>query len=293
MANNNGNNGQWWAPPKLPRFSGELVDGPAEDFVEEATRVFRTYRVEDPVGVEFLLRHLHGQAKREVLSRPDGDVDTPDKILNVIQATFGDSRPVAMLMSRFHGQQQHSSQTVLGYSQALYQCFRRVNEQQPGSINGMALRDRFIEGLASAPLRRELRRRVREGLGVTFHDVREEALRWTREEDGDNAEERQPLIQQHLLTPVPTPEVQELRGEISALRQAVTKIQSTLESLLQKQVQGNAQMGNGQSPAPAPVPRCLYCQRRGHHIRDCRKRKADQTASRRQNQGQQGQQASN
>ena len=32
-------NVRWVSPPKLPRFSGELHDGPVEDFIGEAERV--------------------------------------------------------------------------------------------------------------------------------------------------------------------------------------------------------------------------------------------------------------
>ena len=61
-------NVRWVSPPKLPRFSGELHDGPVEDFIGEAERVVAAYRLQDGVAVEYVLCHLDGLARREVLA---------------------------------------------------------------------------------------------------------------------------------------------------------------------------------------------------------------------------------
>ena len=52
--------------PRLPKVSGQLGDGPVEDFIAEAERIIEAYDLEGQLAVELLLKHLDGQARREV-----------------------------------------------------------------------------------------------------------------------------------------------------------------------------------------------------------------------------------
>ena len=52
----------WMPPPRLPKFSGELGDGPVVDFIAEAQRIIAAYDLEGQLAVELLLKHLDGQA---------------------------------------------------------------------------------------------------------------------------------------------------------------------------------------------------------------------------------------
>eukprot|EP00745_Piridium_sociabile_P017396 TRINITY_DN26159_c0_g1_i6.p1 TRINITY_DN26159_c0_g1~~TRINITY_DN26159_c0_g1_i6.p1 ORF type:complete len:315 (+),score=61.82 TRINITY_DN26159_c0_g1_i6:69-947(+) len=288
MEDGRGNQGNqathWWAPPKLPRFSGELADGPAEDFTQEAHRVFRAYRMTDAVAADFLIRHLCGKARREVLSCREEEADTPLKVLNILKNIFGDSRPMANLMGQFHGRQQHPGQSVLEFAQGLKTLSGQINSRTANSISEDALRDRFIEGLAPAPLKRELRRQVREGEDVTFNMVKDEALRWMREED-DPQEDSFPAVQQHMLTHNPLPEVLELRSEMASLKEAVKVMQSSLTSLLERPPPDREPTSSHPPTSRADI-RCFYCDKPGHMTRVCRKRKGDEEARRNQNQGQ-------
>ena len=76
---------QWRAiqPPKLPRFTGEADSCDADEFIQEAERILRNYRMEDGTAVEWIIQALEGSARREVLTRAAGA-----KVLAVLAATL-------------------------------------------------------------------------------------------------------------------------------------------------------------------------------------------------------------
>ena len=76
-------------PPKLPRFTGEADCCDADEFIQEAERILRNYRMEDGTAVEWIIQALEGSAWREVLTRAAGEADTAAQVLAVLAATFG------------------------------------------------------------------------------------------------------------------------------------------------------------------------------------------------------------
>ena len=76
-------------PPKLPRFTGEADGCDADEFIQEAERILRNYRMEDGTAVEWIIQALEGSARREVITSAAGEADTAAKVLAVLAATFG------------------------------------------------------------------------------------------------------------------------------------------------------------------------------------------------------------
>ena len=85
---------QWRAiqPPKLPRFTGEADGCDADEFIQEAERILRNFRMEEGTAMEWLIQALEGSARREVLTRAAGEADIAANVLAVLAATFGDHR---------------------------------------------------------------------------------------------------------------------------------------------------------------------------------------------------------
>ena len=80
----------WMPPPRLPKFSGELGDGPVEDFIAEAERIIAAYDLEGQLAVELLLKHLDGQARREVLAQAPAARAIAGDVLGLLREAFGD-----------------------------------------------------------------------------------------------------------------------------------------------------------------------------------------------------------
>jgi hypothetical protein len=76
----------WLPTPRLPRYGGEPGER-IETFAEEADRIFKAYKMPETIACKFLLRHLEGAARREILGLQEEsrntveDLDTPEEDL--------------------------------------------------------------------------------------------------------------------------------------------------------------------------------------------------------------------
>ena len=84
----------WMPPPRLPKFTGELGDGPVEDFIAETLRIIEAYDLQGQLAVELLLRHLDGQAPREVLAQAPAARALATDVLGLLKEALGDHRPL-------------------------------------------------------------------------------------------------------------------------------------------------------------------------------------------------------
>ena len=263
---------QWWSPPKLPCYSGEPADGPAEDFIAEANRLLAAYNnIPAPAAIELIIRHLQGKARREVLSQEG--LNTPKKVLEALKKTFGDSRPLTALMTAFHGKHQLPGQSVLEYAHVIKSLEGQANAKKDNSISGDMLRDQFIEGLSSTQLKRELRRLVREREDTTFQSIREEALRWTREEDDpmEALPAAIPAVFQQHVSQSPQ-EVAELERKLMALTKRVEDVQTSVSVLLER-FPPTSLAAEPFQRKQTPNVRCFNCNKQGHIARNCSDRR--------------------
>ena len=51
-------------PPKLPHFTGEVDGCDADEFIQEAERILRNFKMEDGTAVEWLIQALEGSAQK-------------------------------------------------------------------------------------------------------------------------------------------------------------------------------------------------------------------------------------
>ena len=117
-------------PPKLPRFTGEADGCDADEFIQEAERILRNFRMDDGTAVEWLIQALEGSARREVLTRAAGEAVTAAQVLAVLAATFGDHRGLSALLTSFHGQRQGMGESVVGHAQHLLMLTTKLNAVQ-------------------------------------------------------------------------------------------------------------------------------------------------------------------
>ena len=102
--------------------------------------------------MEWLPQALAGCARREVLSRrPAGEATTAAELLAILKETFGDQRD---LLTTLHSRRQGICERVVEYAQSLVMLSIKVNEA--GTVNDEMLRDRFVDGLQSLSLRRDV-----------------------------------------------------------------------------------------------------------------------------------------
>ena len=172
-------------------------------------------------------------------------------VLGLLREALGDQRPLTQLLTAFHCRHQRPEETVLEFCHSLQVLATRITHRDPEALPAKTIRDRFCEGLEEAALKRELRRMARNDPEVTFAALRQEALRWVREESpmtGLN-------IQQQVVTD--HSEISHLKTQMAAMTDAMKAMQMAVASLA--------------SPSlPTPFRgRCYNCRRVGHFAKHC------------------------
>ena len=188
-------------PPKLPRFTGEADCCDTDEFIQEAERILRNYRMEDGTAVEWIIQALEGSARREVLTRAE------------LCSAHLVPRPAA-------GNGGECSGVRAAPAAADHQAERSASERRQPRY---ALRP-FFDGLHPPSLRRDIRRYARENADVTFPQARAEAQRWMREDADVEVRAEQVLVAQ----PQHSKEVEELRDLVAALTAKTAELQAEL-----------------------------------------------------------------
>mgnify|MGYP003561706102 CR=1 FL=1 len=236
------------APPQLSPFSG---DGDVDLFVAEARRILANVSMDEGTAVEWLLQALRGCAREEVLPRLGEDLKTPSDVLEALLATFGQQTLPGEILAKFYSRRQGKHEALLTYAQDIQQLVAKANRHHPGSLSDAQLRDRFVEGIQSASLRREVRR-LCQNEGVTYLQARAEALRWLEDE--------------------------EMTTDDAIIQQTVTQGRDTALETLHKQVQlltEQVAQAQKQQRATNTSMECWYCHKMGHTKAECRKRQRD------------------
>ena len=169
------------APPKLPYFTG-CGNSDVVAFTTEARRILANVSMDEGTAVEWLLQSLVGLPRLEVLPRLGVDVHTAEGVLEALHEAFGQQIRPGEILAKFYSRRQGKNEALLTYAQDLQQIAAKANQQQQGSLSDAQLRDKFVEGLHSASLRREVRRLCQKE-GYTYLQARAEALRWQRDEE--------------------------------------------------------------------------------------------------------------
>ena len=243
-------------PPKIPRFTGEADCCDADEFIQEAERILRNFRVEDGTAVEWLIQALEGSARREVLTRAAGEADTAAEVGSPRSNL---RRPPGPLCSAHFvprpaaGNGGECSGARAAPADADHQAERSAGgRRQPR----YALQP-FHRRAAPPSLRRDIRRYAREHADVTFHQTRAGAQRWMRENAdvevrADADVEVRADADVEVAQPQHSKEVEELRAQVAALTAKTAELQAELRH---------------------QSTRAQRCEQPGHFQQDCAERR--------------------
>ena len=177
---------------KIRSFSGQVGDLGVQEFVADIQSLFRARSMSPEEQCDLILSHLEGSARHEVRYRPGEATRSPQRILDILLDVFGEKRSVSQLQEQFYLRKQLDGETIRSYSAVLLELLEVLTRKDPRSVNDpdRVLAEHFAEGSRDRILRREIKQQLRQRPDIPFIDLREEAIRWSEEE------ERQPPAKQ-------------------------------------------------------------------------------------------------
>lgn len=275
---------------RLKKFGGRRTDGEqtVEDFVEDLKAAMSAREMSRGEKLDFVTSHLEGAAREEVRLFPKVDRENPDRILEILLEGFGEKRSLPQLLKLFYERRQRDGESLRAYSHSLRELLNRALKVDKKAVvdPDLTLRDQFANSVRDGVLRKELRKFIREHPSTTFLDIREEALRWSEEEE-------KPWRSTHESTS------REVVSDVLEAKEcnsstASTPLQQVLDALLKQQksiedLTKTMQAMRSVEPHPMdrsrnhqlarPKRKCFSCGKEGHIARYCRSKPPERVPS--------------
>ena len=113
-------------PPKLRKYSGESEN--VENFISEVTVLMNLNVLPAKQAALWIIDALEGPARTLVLTKSHHELDTPQKVLEILKGEWGDRKSNTMKRRVFYGKKQGSVETITEYATTLKQLWERCNE---------------------------------------------------------------------------------------------------------------------------------------------------------------------
>lgn len=248
---------------KLPMFSGppkESAGLEAEEWVLDMRAHLATRGdLAEVKKAGIVLDHLEGRPRREMRHREE-ECKTAEGIYKVVLNLFsraGVGTTISGLKEKFFIRKQGHDESLLDYSHALLQLQSQVKARNPNRpLVDLELKETFASGLLDNQLRRDLLRVLDEDATISYVDLRDKAIKWSRGE------------------------VQQVKA--TSREEKVTPSDHLVEEITRK-VRLELGMGDKQRKTAGPTKKrqfkCYKCGETGHFKRDCPKKKASQPAA--------------
>ena len=223
---------------KIKNFTGRKTEGdqPVEDFIDELKITFEARDMTSAERVDFIMSHLEGPAKEEVRMYSKKERSNPDVLLEVLTQAFGEKCSSSQLLKLFYERKQKENETLHAYSYSLNELLKSATKADPKAVPDpeKTLRDQFADNVRDPFLRKELKKFIRER-NPPFLDLREEALRWSEEEERPQRSTPRPPLSQEVS--IDTPESSQCSASstntpMDKVLDVLLKQQKSLEELM-------------------------------------------------------------
>ena len=236
---------------KLALFKG--MD--SEDVVEwvyDARRCIKNKSDSDQVA--FVLEHLQGDAKREILYRPKFVKNSPDRIFEALIEVFQPVDSLPDCQETFYRRKQEAGESLFEYSIAIMQLLDRVERKSDASFeHEKTLINRFSAGVSNEALQRELRRLEVDRPDLSFWEFRKRAIDFLGKQSVD-LKKKATVSEAHVGI-----------DNYSKLSCKVDEMIGLMKDMMKKPVK----VRDNSSGARGSERRCFRCRSDQHLIKDC------------------------
>ena len=263
---------------KIDRFKDKPVhasDPTIEEWIRDVECQLCTRKLEGEPAVLFVLDHLAGKARLEMLGRFENASKTNvQDIFEALRKTFGDGDTKPQLLQKFFSYTQQPNEDLVTLSLKLLEMFDRIakDDSNFSTSKSVILKDRLAEAVRDEGLKRELRRLNTENSTLSFFKLRDRGDKWL----GTAASNKHPVVEEmgatgrsgRLEQPM---DFQKLKKEIvTEVVEALSK--TTLNTRPSARTDGHS--GSYRAGEKKEPNACWECGSEQHFKRDCETFKA-------------------
>ncbi|XP_020917147.1 uncharacterized protein LOC110254483 [Exaiptasia diaphana] len=208
------------------------------------------------MAAAFLVEHLGGNARREVLGRGEAVSSDPSKIFAVLIRVFGDGDSLPHQQQQFYSYRQREWEDLVSCFLALVKIFDRMVQLDPSFLPGRdtQLKNRLAEAVNDESLRTELRRLNTEHPELPFFDARDRVMKLIKHDR---------LVKEAVVREASAEK--ELKQIVQQQAAQIATQQSQIESLIA------AMSGSEPKQSQRKQRKCWLCDATDHLKKDCPK----------------------
>ena len=247
---------------RLERFRGKpekSSDPTVQEWVTDVKGQLTTRQFEGEDASAFIVDHLAGRARQEILGRGDVVKGNPEEIFRILVKVFGEGETLAQVQQKFFSYRQGPNEDLLSCSLELVELFNSIVRLDNSfhAVRDKTLKGRFAEAVRDESLKRELRRLNMDSPSLSFFDARDRAIQWL----GNSPVKHQREAAVHEVKAVEG--TAGLQSLLARQGEQLQRQQEQIQSILQVMTQQPIRRWN-RGPR-----RCYKCQSTEHLKRDC------------------------
>ena len=215
---------------KLESFRGKptkTTELSVEEWIEDAKATCDSKGLGKEQAALYLLEHLAGEARQEILGRGDEIQANPEQIYAVLLRLFGDGDSLPPLQQQFFSYRQKEGDDLVSCSLHLVQLFDRITQLDSSFKLGRdsQLKNRLAEAVREEGLRTELRRLNSEHPKLSYFDARDRVMKLMSNQGKHDKPRQNTVVQENAVE-------QDVHSILKQQSQQIAAQQKQIESLV-------------------------------------------------------------